>query len=127
MGLNKISRDLHTMCHAVTDICPESKTQIDKVYVCLREALENLIYERKKEHMNRLPLYEKSGDVDSVLLICERITKQSKQKEIDALIKSLAAFYHSLEFVQDDIRTIRRNLVTLMDKIDAKYPKDDEK
>jgi len=100
MGLNKISRELHTMCHAVTDICPESKTQIDK--------------------------NEKSVDIESILVICSKITKQSKKKEIDALIKSLAAFYHSLEFVQDDIRTIRRNLVTLMDKIDAKYPESND-
>ena len=75
--------------------------------------------------MNRLP-FKKNIDVDSVLLICDRITKQSKQKEIDALIKSLAAFYHTLEFVQDDIRTIRRNLITLMDKIDIKYPESND-
>ena len=119
-GLNKITRDLHSMCHAFTDINPEYKKQIDKVYGYLREVFERMIYERKKEHMNRLP-FKKNIDVGSVIKSCNRLKKHSKEKDYEGILQSLVDIDVYLQITQWDIRTIRRNLRTLIDKVDLKY------
>jgi len=121
MGLRRIINIYKVFAEGAVKLFPHKKDNIDTIFFGLSETTDDMLYENRKENINRYPWTEINMEVESVLIILQKINQLMIQKPVDykSLLDNLWKLDPKFMIFQDRFKNSRKSLRSLINHIDG--------